>query len=70
MDHEQQEAIEQQTMQLSAVSYGEQREVGSRGARDGGRVSLMEVDEEDSRGGMRRCGLQGTMKVGLVTWMQ
>ena len=71
VDLEHEEAIEQQTMRLSALDCGEQHEVGSRGTGDGGRASLMkEVDEKDSRGGMQRCGLQSTMKMGPVTWVQ
>ena len=50
VDLEQQEAIEQPTMRLSALGCGEQRKVGSSGTRDGDRASLMEVGEEDSRG--------------------
>jgi len=51
VDLEQQGTIDQQAMRLSALGCEEQHEIGSRGAGEGGRASLMEeVDEEDSRG--------------------
>ena len=68
---EQQGAIGQQTMRLSALSCEEQHETDSGGTGGCSWTGLVkEVEEEDNRGGTQWCLPQSTMTLGQVTMVQ